>query len=113
MAIAFVRGTITRDPYFKVGEDTAFAACTVKETYKDRGGNEQVGGYHDVIAFGDEAQQLAALPAGSQIEIKASVRYRADKRYKDDNGKNPFNAQFVIMEVLSSEAAEAEEDPFA
>lgn len=119
MAIAFVRGEITRDPYFKAGDDTAFAACTVKETYTDRTGEERIGGYHDVVAFGDEAQALALLEAGDSIEIKASIRYRADKRYhlENDKKKNPFLAQFVIMEILNSEAGGAsedeDEDPFA
>lgn len=117
MAIAFVRGTITRDPYFRVGETTPFAACTVKETYTDKSGKEQLGGYHDVVAFGEEAQALAALGAGSTVEVKASVRYRPDKRFvgRDDESKNPFLAQFVVMEILNSSgasAAEDEEDPF-
>lgn len=120
MAIAFLRGTISREPYFQTGENTAFAACSIKETYKDRTGTERVGGYHDVVAFGDDAQRLALFPVGSELEIKASIRYRADKRYSMDGNseKNPFVAQFVVMEFLSSspariESISPEEDPFA
>lgn len=113
MAIAFIRGTLTRDPYFKAGEETAFAAGTVKETYKDRSGEERIGGYHDVVAFGDEAQAFALYEEGDEIEVKASVRYRADKRFVNvnDETKNPFTAQFVIMTILSKRES-SDEDPF-
>ena len=116
MAIAFVRGNLTRDPYFKAGEQTPFAACTIKETYQDKNGETQVGGYHEVVAFGDEAQALALLTEGDALEIKASIRYRADKRFvsEKDKSKNPFAAQFVVMQIISSSHEDSEdEDPFA
>jgi hypothetical protein len=119
MAIAFLRGTITREPYFQNGEQTAFAACSIKESYRDRTGEERIGGYHDVIAFGDDAQRLALMTPGTELEVKASIRYRADKRYisTDNPDKNPFLAQFVVMEFLSSKpgngSVSREEDPFA
>lgn len=117
MAIAFLRGTMTRDPYFKAGDNTAFAACSIKETYTDRSGEERLGGYHDIVAFGDDAQQLALYSEGDQLDVKASIRYRADNRFVhiNDSDKNPFTAQFVVMEFLSGGPSEAadEEDPFA
>ncbi|MCA1807712.1 MAG: hypothetical protein LC687_07685 [Actinobacteria bacterium] len=122
MAIAFVRGTLTRDPFVKFPEDssgTAFAACSVKETYTDRKGEERLGGYHDVIAFGEDAQRLALLEGGDELEVKASIRYRADKRFEgtNDRTKNPFTAQFVVMEFLEGtsdggQAPDEDEDPF-
>lgn len=116
MAIAFLRGTMTRDPYFKAGDNTAFAACSIKETYTDRSGEERLGGYHDIVAFGDDAQQLALYSEGDQLDVKASIRYRADNRFVhiNDSDKNPFTAQFVIMEFLSGgPSISEEEDPFA
>jgi len=115
MAIAFIRGTITRDPFFKTGENTTFAACTLKETYTDRSGEERLAGYHDVVAFDEDAQKLAVYSQGNELEVKASIRYRADKRFQheDDPNKNPFNAQFVVMEFLNAPSEEEEDDPFA
>lgn len=118
MAIAFLRGTVTRDPYFKAGENTPFAAVSVKETYTDRTGEERIGGYHDVVAFGEDAQSLAILTQGDELEVKASIRYRPDKRFvsTQDSDKNPFTVQFVVMEILSTSGATApaeEDDPFA
>lgn len=117
MAIAFVKGTVTRDPYFKSGENTPFCALSVKETYVDRTGEERLGGYHDIVAFGEDAQRLAVLSEGDEVEVKASIRYRADKRFVSvrDEDRNPFMVQFVVMEILSETggAADDEEDPFA
>lgn len=126
MAIAFIRGTVTRDPFFRPGESTPFCALSLKETYTDRSGEERLSGYHDVVAFGDDAQRLALLNAGDELEVKTSVRYRADKRFvsTQDSDKNPFVAQFVVMEILSSNGASnrprtqieeisEEDDPFA
>lgn len=124
MAIAFIRGTVTRDPFYRAGESTPFCALSLKETYKDRSGEERISGYHDVVAFGDDAQRLALLNQGDELEVKTSVRYRADKRFvsTQDPEKNPFVAQFVVMEVLSGggrpqgnrlEIDDSEEDPFA
>ena len=112
MAIAFLRGTVTRDPYFKAGENTAFAACSIKETYIDRSGEEKLGGYHDIVAFGDEAQQLALYTQGDELDVKASIRYRADNRFvhESDPEKNPFTAQFVVMEILSNNASGLDDD---
>lgn len=103
MAVAFIRGEVVRDPFFRDGDNTPFAAVTVKETYKDRSGEERLGGYHDLIAFGDDAKRLALYGVGDSVDIKASIRYRADTRYvsTQDPSKNPFMAQYVIMEFLS------------
>jgi len=117
MAIAFIRGTLARDAYFRNGESTTFTALSVKETYKDKDGNEQLAGYHDVVAFGPTAQRLALLKAGDQIDVKTSIRYRADKRFQmpDNADKNPFVAQFVVMEINSMSASDGSmnDDPFA
>jgi len=117
MAIAFLNGHLTRTPFFKEGDSTNFAACTVKETYVDRNGEERVAGYHDVIAFDENAQRLALFDEGDEINLKANIRYRADKRFVnvDNDEKNPFTAQFVLMEVLSSRSQDnnEDEDPFA
>jgi len=125
MAIAFIRGTVTRDPFFRTGDSTPFCALSLKETYKDRNGEERLSGYHDVVAFGEDAQRLALLNQGDELEVKTSIRYRADKRYvsTQDETKNPFSAQFVVMEVLSSSQgapessrlsiSDVEDDPFA
>ena len=118
MAIAFIRGHLNRDPFVKEPADasgTLFAACSVKETYRDRNGEERLGGYHDVIAFGDEAAELALLEEGDELEVKASIRYRPDRRSVDDNDRNPFTTQFVVMEFLNSPELddEVEDDPFA
>jgi hypothetical protein len=61
------------------------------------------------------------MAVGTELEIKASIRYRADKRYthSDNPDKNPFIAQFVVMEFLGSKPGSRplnvtpEEDPFA
>jgi|OM-RGC.v1.028442255 hypothetical protein len=115
MAIAFIRGTVTREPYFKAGDKTPFAALSLKETYTDREGEERLGGYHDIVAFGEDAQRIAVLNVGDELEVKANIRYRPDKRFvsTQDSERNPFMAQFVVMEVLSTSGAEPEEDdPF-
>lgn len=115
MAIAFIRGTLTRDPYFTKGDSTSFTAFTIKETYT-KNGEEQLGGYHDVVAFDSLAQELAALNQGDRVELKTSIRYRADKRFVStkDKEKNPFMAQFVVMELLSKETNSSDDDdPFA
>jgi single-stranded DNA-binding protein len=117
MAIAFIRGTLSRDAFFRNGESTPFTALSVKETYKDRDGEEKLAGYHDVVAFGPTAQRLALLKAGDQVDVKANIRYRADKRFQStiDPDKNPFVAQFVVMEINSMSASDGsmDEDPFA
>lgn len=117
MAIAFIRGTLARDAYFRNGESTTFTALSIKETYKDKDGEEKLAGYHDVIAFGDTAQRLAILKAGDLLDVKTSIRYRADKRFvsTQDKDKNPFAAQFVVMEINSMSASDGsmDEDPFA
>jgi single-stranded DNA-binding protein len=117
MAIAFIRGTLSRDAYFRNGEATAFTALSVKETYTDKNGQEQLAGYHDVVAFGELAQKLALMKAGDKIDVKTTIRYRADKRFRSEENpdKNPFVAQFVIMELqsLSSQSVSHEDDPFA
>lgn len=117
MAIAFIRGTLARDAYFRNGDVTPFTALSVKETYVDKNQQEQLAGYHDVIAFGELAQRLGLLKAGDKIDVKTSIRYRPDKRFvsTENPDKNPFSAQFVIMEVqsLTSESGSINEDPFA
>jgi hypothetical protein len=117
MAIAFIRGTLSRDAYFRNGETTPFTALSVKETYVDKSGQEQLAGYHDVVAFGPIAQRLALLKSGDQIDVKATIRYRADKRFQmtDNPDKNPFVAQFVVMEINSMSASDGSmnDDPFA
>ena len=117
MAIAYVSGHLTRDPYFRVGENTPFCGLNLKETYQDRNGEERLGGYHDVVAFGEEAQRLAALSQGDYVEVQATIRYRPDDRFvsKRDNEKNPFAVQFVVREIIKADAPEVseEEDPFA
>lgn len=116
MAIAFIRGTLSRDAYFRNGESTPFTALSVKETYSDKDGQEQLAGYHDVVAFGPLAQRLALMKAGDKIDVKTSIRYRADKRFRSEENpdKNPFVAQFVIMEVqsITSQSAGQDDDPF-
>jgi single-stranded DNA-binding protein len=101
MAIAFMTGELVRNPYTKLEGGTPFAACTLHETYKGRDGQVRTSGYHDVVAFDDLAQQLGALGAGDRVEIKTSVRYRADSRFENREGKNPFVAQFVIQEITN------------
>jgi hypothetical protein len=118
MAIAFLRGTVTRTPYFQPGETTPFAATTLKETYVDRSGEERNAGFHDLLAFGAHAEILAALPVGANVEVKANIRYRADKRYRhvDEPDRNPFMAQFVVMDFINYDngaKVSKEEDPFA
>lgn len=124
MAIAFIRGKLSRDAFFKApeGDGVAFAACSVKETYVDRTGEERLGGYHDVVAFGEDAQRLGLLEEGDELSVKASIRYRADKRYvsTQDKEKNPFTTQYVVMEFLDGTGEgrlelgedESDEDPF-
>jgi len=117
MAIAFINGNAARDAFFKEGDNTEFAALTVKETYKDRNGDEQVGGYHDIIAFGTDAKRLALVEEGDPISVKASIRYRPDKRFvsTQDEEKNPFMPQYLIMEFLESRQpakSNNDDDPF-
>ena len=118
MAIAFVKGVVQRTPYFTADKSTPFAALTLKETYISNG-EEKLGGYHDIVAFGDEAQEIGALQKGDLLDVKCNIRYRADKRFVDpkDNTKNPFAVQFVVMSIQSSSHAEDdgldEEDPFS
>lgn len=123
MAIAYVKGNLARDAYFKQGGEgkVNFAACSLKETYKDRSGEERLGGYHDVVAFGEDALRLGALEKGDHLSVKASIRYRPDQRFvgKQDEDKNPFVTQFVVMEYLDGSGEERlevqdeeEEDPF-
>lgn len=102
MAVAFIRGEVVRDPFFRSGDNTTFAAVTVRETYKDRSGEDRIGGYHDLIAFGDDAKRLALYGVGDNVDVKASIRYRADNRYvsTQDSSKNPFMVQYVVMEFL-------------
>lgn len=113
MAIAFLKGTLSRDPIFKIGEKAPFAACTLKEVYTDRNGDEQFGGYHDVIAFGDQAQEIGAMSEGDSLEVQASIRYRPDKRYVStrDSEKNPFMVQYVVQKIVSRSGGE--DDPFS
>lgn len=112
MAIAFVRGELARDAYYQPEDPSqdkmAFAACSVKETYVDRTGEERLGGYHDVIAFGDLARRLGVLEKGDEVSVKASIRYRADRRFvsTQDKEKNPFTAQFVVMDFLDGTGPE-------
>lgn len=117
MAIAFVKGQLTRDPFFREGDKADFAACSLKEVYTDRSGEERLGGYHDVVAFGDNAHLLAALEEGDTLEVKANIRYRPDDRFvhKNDENKNPFVTQFVVIDVQSSSssAEDEDDDPFA
>lgn len=112
MAIAFVRGTLTRDPFVSEGGKTLFAACSLKETYKDKSGETKLGGYHDVVAFGDLAQQIGALEQGDELEVKANIRYRPDERFvsKQDEKRNPFQVQFVVMDVISASPGDDEEE---
>lgn len=102
MAVAFIRGEVVRDPFFRSGDNTTFAAVTVRETYQDRTGESRIGGYHDLIAFGDDAKRLALYGVGDNVDVKASIRYRADNRYvsTQDSSKNPFMVQYVVMEFL-------------
>lgn len=106
MAIAFVKGTLTRDPFVREGEKALFAACSLKETYTDRDGETKLGGYHDVVAFDEHARQIGALEEGDTLEVKANIRYRPDTRFvnKQDSEKNPFQVQFVVMDVISTSA---------
>lgn len=124
MAIAYVKGNLARDAYIKTGggDKTHFAAVSLKETYKDRTGEERLGGYHDVVAFGDDALRLGVLEKGDHLSVKASIRYRPDQRFvsKQDEDKNPFVTQFVVMEFLDGSGEgrlelsddEEEDDPF-
>lgn len=117
MAIAYVSGQLTRDPFFRDGEKTPFCGLNLKETYTDNKGEERLGGYHDVVAFGEQAQELAALEQGDYLEVQATIRYRPDKRFvsTQDSEKNPFAVQFVVRQILKSEAAGEtgdEPDPF-
>jgi single-stranded DNA-binding protein len=114
MAIAFIKGELTRTPYFKDGDSTMFAACTLKETYVDREGVERLSGYHDVVAFGPEAQQLALYDQGDTVDVQANIRYRADNRFvgRDDPEKNPFVVQYVVMKIKGG-AKDVNEDPFS
>jgi single-stranded DNA-binding protein len=113
MAIAFMKGTLTRDPYTKSGGQSDFTAFKIVETYTQRG-EQKIAGYHDIVAFDDMARRAADFRSGDQVEIKANIRYRADNRYTDSQNKNPFVAQFVIMEVLNhTPVDQPEEDLFA
>lgn len=119
MAIAYINGTLTREPFYRASEDKMpFCGLNVKETYRDKNGEERLGGYHDVVAFGEQAQELAALSAGDYLEVQATIRYRPDKRFHapGDEEKNPFTTQYVVRQILkkSDGAADmgADEDPF-
>ncbi|MCA1800616.1 MAG: single-stranded DNA-binding protein [Actinobacteria bacterium] len=116
MAIVFVKGELTRDPYYKVGEKTPFAATSIKETYFVDG-EERLGGYHEIVAFGEEAQRIGILRKGDTLDVKANLRYSPDKRYVStrDESKNPFMAQLVVMSITSTTSADEDddEDPFA
>jgi single-stranded DNA-binding protein len=101
MAQVVITGTVTRQPYYKEG-DTPFAACTLNETYVDRrSGETKSAGYHDIVAFDDEARVLANLGPESRVTVTANIRYRADKRFVStkDPSKNPYMVQYVVTKV--------------
>lgn len=117
MAIAFINGEITRT-FLRAEGDNPFFACTVKETYTDRNGEVRNGGYHNVVAFGEEALELGVVDEGDTVDLQTRISYRPDERFTDENDKHPYQASFIVQKVnrvTRADAAEIDddEDPFA
>ena len=116
MAIAFVNGEVQR-VFVKTDGKTPFFATTLKETYTDKDGEERLGGYHNVVAFGEEALEMGTAEEGDHVDVQCRVSYREDDRFEDDNEKHPYMVSFVVQKVNritpANNNVDDEDDPFA